>query len=177
MKDFFRKRLVALKRSPQTIPLIALLIAFVYYSLNLSKISSTTAYINGPNLGLSEFAVMLFSLLSFVCFLNSFPKRKKPRFAMIGLMYVLFGIMIAADFNYRSVVAKAIQEEGMAENLEKNPYVMEAYNMVNVHVILLIVVAVLIALIPVYGKLLKKINTNIELEYSNNVGTIDVDEE
>ena len=46
--EFIRKRIVALKRKPQTIALIAFALAFLYYSLNLTKISDTTAYINLP---------------------------------------------------------------------------------------------------------------------------------
>ena len=40
VKEFFRKRMVSLKRKPQTIALLGLLIAFVYYSFNLTKIST-----------------------------------------------------------------------------------------------------------------------------------------
>ena len=54
--EFIRKRIVALKRKPQTIALIAFALAFVYYSLNLTKISDTTAYINLPGMGLAGFA-------------------------------------------------------------------------------------------------------------------------
>ena len=43
MKEFFRKRMVALKRKPQMIALVVLGIAFVYYSLNLTHVSNTTA--------------------------------------------------------------------------------------------------------------------------------------
>ncbi len=177
MKEFFRKRLVALKRSPQNIPFVALIIAFMYYSFNLTKISDTTAYVFGNNMGLSEFAVMLFSLLSFVCFLNSFPKRKKPNFIMIALMYVMFIIMIVADINYGNCIRLAMKQDGFMEKLEKNKYVLEALTVVRVHTVLLIVGSVLIALIPVYSKLLRKINTNIDVEYSGNMSAIDVDEE
>ena len=55
MKEFIRKRIVALKRKPQTIALIAFGLAFLYYSLNLTKISDTTAYINLPGMGLAGF--------------------------------------------------------------------------------------------------------------------------
>lgn len=176
MKEFFRKRLVALKRSPQNIPFVALIIAFGYYSFNLTKISDTTAYIQGANMGLSSFATMLFSLLIFVCFLNSFPKRKKPNFIMIALMYVMFAIIIVSDFNYRARIIAASSRENFAEIIEKNKFILEAQSVVTVHVILVLIAAVLIALIPVYSKLLRKINTNIDVEYSGNMSAIDVEE-
>ena len=47
MKEFFRKRMVTLKRRTHLIPLVILAVAFVYYSLNLTVISNTTSLING----------------------------------------------------------------------------------------------------------------------------------
>ncbi len=78
IKEFIRKFFVSLKRSPQTIALVALAAAFLVYSLNLTSIANTTARINSPNMGQCEFAAMLFSILAFVCFLRAFPKRQKP---------------------------------------------------------------------------------------------------
>ena len=76
IKEFFRKMIVSLKHKPQTIALIMLVITFLYYSLNLTHISDTTAKINRVPMGLCGFIVMLFSILSLVCFLNTFPNRK-----------------------------------------------------------------------------------------------------
>ena len=83
MPEFLRRFFVALKRQPSMIALVVLIIAFFYYSLNLTHISDTTAKIQGPGMGLSGFATMLFSMLSLVCFLNAFPKRKKPVLPMV----------------------------------------------------------------------------------------------
>ena len=49
-KEFIRKRIVSLKRKPQMIALFVFAIAFVYYSLNLTKISNTTAKIQGTGM-------------------------------------------------------------------------------------------------------------------------------
>ena len=73
--EFLRKRIVSLKRKPQSIALVVFAIAFLYYSLNLTHISDTTAKIQGANMGLCGFATMLFSILSMVCFLNAFRKK------------------------------------------------------------------------------------------------------
>ena len=64
--EFFRKWMVALKRKPQMIALAVLAVAFVYYSLNLTQISNTTAKIYGNGMGLAAFATMLLSMLSLV---------------------------------------------------------------------------------------------------------------
>ena len=177
MKEFFRKFMVSLKRKPQNIPFVALILAFVYYSFNLTKISDTTAKIQGANMGLCEFVTMLLSMLVFVCFLNSFPKRKKPNIFMLTVMYVMFALIIVCDFNYSFRIKAAMQRDNFSQVLEENPYIQQALTVVNVHVVLVIIVAVLVALIPVYGKLLKKVNTSIEVEANEDMGTIEVDED
>ena len=75
IREFWRKRLVSLKRKPSNIALFVMGIAFIYYTFNLTQISNTTALINGPHMGLTEFITILLSTLSLVCFLNSFPHR------------------------------------------------------------------------------------------------------
>ena len=60
IKEIVRKALVSLKRSPQNISLVFLVVAFLVYSLNLSPIANTTAKINGANMGQCEFVAMLF---------------------------------------------------------------------------------------------------------------------
>ena len=177
MKEFLRKTLVSIKRSPQIIPMIALAFAFIYYSFNLTTISDTTAKIQGKNMGLCGFVTMLFSILVFVCFLNAFPKRSKPNVAMLILMYVMFALIILADIVYRSRIAAAFTRDDFASVIESNAYITEAYHIVLVHVILVIAVAVLVALLPVYSRLLRKINTSVELEYSTNMQAIDIEDE
>ena len=89
MKEFFRKKMVALKRKPQTIALIFLAVTFLIYSLNLRMVSDTTARINMKGMGLAGFATMLFSMLSFVCFLNTFPHRKKVNIPMLVIFFAI----------------------------------------------------------------------------------------
>ena len=95
-----RKAIVTLKRNPHFLPLSTLLIGFLIYSLNLTDISNTTAKLQGQGMGLCSFVTMLFSMLSFLCMLNAFPKRQKPNILMILIMFVLFGCMIYADYSY-----------------------------------------------------------------------------
>ena len=91
--EFFRKRLVSLKRKPQLIAMIVLGFAFIYYSFNLSQIANTTALINGPHMGLAGFATMLFSVLSLVCFMNAFPHRKKTNIPMLALTFLMIALL------------------------------------------------------------------------------------
>ncbi|MBR6274842.1 MAG: hypothetical protein IKR27_07550, partial [Lachnospiraceae bacterium] len=120
IKEVLRKYMVALKRSPQTIPLLSLVIAFLIYSLNLSSIANTTARINGANMGQCEFVAMLFSILAFVVFLRSFPKRKKANKPMLGLLGGMLALLIFVDNVY---IKRIVSATTRAENkivIDKN---------------------------------------------------------
>ena len=178
IREFCRKRLVGLKRKPHTIPLLVLGLAFVYYSFNLTQISNTTALINGPHMGLTEFSTMLFSTLSLVCFMNSFPHRKKVNVPMLVLMLVMVCALIFFDFYYGGRITVAItREENRIDPAGKNIFVANAMHVLNVHKIILIAGLALTALLPVYTPLLKKINTNINVEGSGDMAAIDISQE
>ena len=173
--EFIRKRLVTLKRKPQIIPMLVLVAAFIYYSFNLSSIANTTALINGPHMGLSSFAVMLLSTLSLVCFLNAFPHRKKAVVPMVILTFVMLAILIFCDYYYDGrIVAALTRAESPIVPTGKNAFVAVTQHVVAVHRILLIIGAALFALLPVYSKLLRKINTSIEVAENKDMGTIDI---
>ncbi len=175
IKEFLRKRVVALKRKPQTIALVAFALAFVYYSLNLTKISDTTAYINLPGMGLAGFATMLFSILLMVCFMNAFPHRKKVNVPMLALMFVLVGIIIYAGIYYQGRITEALTREvnPITVSADKS-YINAAMRMLSVHRILLIVGTALVITLPVYSRLLKKINTNVDVADNGGMEAIDI---
>ena len=178
MKEFLRKTMVSLKRSPQNIAMVAMLGTFIFYSLNLTKISDTTAKIQGSNMGLCGFVTMLFSVLVFVTFLNSYPKRKKPNYPMIVITVLMYAAIIFADYTYRAAIARAYASQSdFADVVARNPYITKADNVCLVHMILSCVVVLLVLTRPLYGKLLRKVNTNIDLEYSGNMDAIEVSEE
>ncbi len=178
IKEFVRKFFVSLKRSPQNIPLVALVAAFLIYSLNLTSIANTTAKINSPNMGQCEFAAMLFSILAFVCFIRAFPKRQKPLKAMLGLLYLMFGIMIFADCVYiRRINRALIRELNPIVIAPDTAYISTAKNIVTVHIVCIAICAVLLLALPVYAKLLKKINTSIEVEGNGEMDVIDISDE
>ena len=166
--EAWRKFLVSIKRRPQMIPLAALVVAFVFYSFNLAYFSDTTAKIQGPGMGLAGFAIMLFSMLSFLCFLNAFPYRKKPNIPMIIIMFVMFGIIAFADIYYSNTTYAAVVR---ADNPK---YIMYAEWYSRIHVLILAIAVVLIVLLPVYSKMLRKIKTSIEVEGNADMGAIDI---
>jgi hypothetical protein len=178
LKERVRKILVALKKNPQFVPLLALCASFLEYSLNLTEISNTTAKIQGLNMGLAAFVTMLFMMLSFVCMLNAFPKRQKPKTPMIILMMVLYGAVIWADIHYMTKISWALyREENPIPLTESTMYIYDAYNTVLIHVILIGVTIVCVLLEPVFAKLFKKINTSIDVEGSGDIQNIDISDE
>ena len=176
-KDFIRKQLVTLKKNPQFIPLAMLLASFVLYSFNLTNMSNTTAKIQGAGMGLCQFCMMLFGLLSMVCMLNSFPKRKKPNYPMIALMFVMFGIIIFCDIHYSNAIMAALTRAESPIVLDKNTlYIANAYNMLGTYIILIGITAGLVVTLPFYSKLLKKINTSVEVEDNGAMGEIEIND-
>lgn len=174
-KEFVRKRIVALKRKPQTIALIAFALAFLYYSLNLTKISDTTAYINLPGMGLAGFATMLFSILMLVCFMNAFPHRKKVNVPMLVLMLLMVGVVIFCGVFYQGRITEALTREVNPITLSDDKrYIAAARHMLSVHRVILIVGVALVALLPVYAKALRRINTNVEVADNGGMDAIDL---
>lgn len=175
MPEFLRKIVVGLKRQPSIIALIVLAVAFFQYSLNLTHISDTTAKIQGPGMGLCGFATMLFSMLSLVCFLNAFPKRKKPVVAMVVLMLVMFGLIIFCDIYYSGLITNALTREVNPIRLDRSTiYIAQAYNVLQTHILLEGIGVALVALMPVYAKLLRRINTSISVEDNGRLDVIDI---
>ena len=177
VKEFFRKQIVTLKRNPQNIPMAMLLISFVYYSLNLTNMSNTTAKIQGVGMGLCQFCIMLFSLLSIVCMLNAFPSRKKPVYPMVVLMFVMFGVMIYADIHFCNGIMAALTRAESPIVLDVNTlYIANAYNMLQTFKILLGITAVLVLTLPIYSKWIRKINTSVDVEDNGDMAQIEISE-
>lgn len=175
IKEVIRKFIVSLKRSPQNIPLLALLAAFFIYSLNLSSIANTTEKINGSNMGQCEFAAMLFSILAFVVFLRTFPRRQKANKIMLGLLFLMLALLAIVDVVYisRIITATTRSENRIIIDLSTS-YISTAQTIVTLHIIFVAATAVLLALLPLYSKALRKINTSIDVEGNENMAAIDI---
>ena len=177
-KEFIRKFLVSIKRQPQNIAMFILLVGFVFFSLNLTSISDTTALINTANMGQCEFCIMLFSILAFVVFLRSFPKRQKVKVPMLALTFLFLGIIIFMDIVYLSRINEALtrEENRIIINYEAgtNLFIANAWSTLIVYLIFVGIVVFLLATLPVYSKLLKKINTSIDVEGNMNMTVVDI---
>ena len=168
-----RKFIVSLKKRPHNIPFVFMIITFVVYSFNLTKISNTTATINKPLMGLSEFCIMLLSILAFVCFLNAFPHRQKPRKPMLALLYILEGIVAACDLIYINRINEGLQ---IVKIKPSTMFIPQAKTILTIHLILVVISILLIALIPVLKKQLAKIDTSVKLAENSDIGNIELTE-
>jgi len=175
IREMLRKSIVSLKRSPQRIPLLTLVAAFLVFSLNLSAIANTTARINGANMGQCEFVGMLFSILAFVVFLRTFPRRKPAVKPMILLLYFMLTLIEAADALYITRILTAVNRtENRIVVDSQTVYISTAYNVIVAHMILIGATAVLFALLPVYSKAIRKIDTSIEVDGMGEMQAIDI---
>ena len=148
MKEFFRKKIVTLKRKPQMIPLVVLAIAFLVYSLNLTQVSNTTAKIQLSGMGLS-----------------GYPHRKKTNIPMLVLMFLMLAVLIVCDTFYMGRITTAITRPEHPIMVDKNTiYITKAYDMLGVHRIIVAIGAGLTLLVPVLRKLLRKIDTSLPVE-------------
>ena len=141
-------------------------------------IANTTAKINGANMGQCEFVAMLFSILAFVVFLRAFPKRKKAKKVMLGLLGGMLALLVFVDIVYISRIVTAMtREENRIVIDEKSMYITTAQNVVTLHVIFIGITALLLITLPLYSKAIKKIKTSIDVEGNENMAAIDIDDD
>lgn len=175
MKEKWRKFLVSLKRKPHMIALVVLVVGFLVYSLRLTVISNTTAKIQGTGMGLCGFVIMLFSMLGLVSYGRSFPHRKPVNKIMLCLTFVLFAAVIFADTQYMAAVRNAIYREvDPIAVTEATSYITESLSLLRIHIIITGIGLALTALLPLYGPLIKKINTSIQVEGNQEMAAIDI---
>lgn len=178
VKEWFRKKIVALKRKPQQIPFIFIVIVSCIWLVWLFTFSKTASAFPIDVAGLSVFVVTLLSILIIFLFLNAFPKRKKPNIVMIVLVFVFMAAMIGMDVLYYVKVKEFIYGPRLnAAGLAKAPYAEKSLSYAVAHMILQGVSIVLFATLPLYKKLILKINTSKKIEGNEIKEKIDVEDE
>ena len=177
MKESFRKLIVSLKHKPHMIPMVMMAITFLYYSLNLTHVSNATNTINKFPMGLCGFVTMLFSMLALVCFMNAFPNRKPVNKPMLIIMLVMVAAILASDIIYLwTVIDAVIGESKIKVTMGKVDIINRVMQDLWVHGILMLISVALLALLPVYSKMLRKIDTNIEVEAGHEMASLDAAE-
>lgn len=168
IKEWFRKKIVALKRRPNTIPLFLFFISSMIYLLNLAAFSQTglNIYSGGSLLGLPVFVNCLLSILICVVHLNAFPKRgKKINLLNYILVYVFVIVMAIMDVLYFSKVLSIVAKDG--KTLATAASVVQTSAIVTiVHLALMGIAVIAFGTLPLYSKLIMKINTTKVIEES-----------
>ncbi len=165
VKEWFRKKIVSLKRKPHMIPLVLTLVTSIVYLICLRNLSITiTDDFKIEWGGLAVFINCLLSVLVLALFLNAFPKRKKPNKIFIALVFVFFAVMIGMDCLYYINTSNymALQNETILDY----PKHFASLNDTIAHIVLLAICVVSLATLPLYSRLIRKINTRKEIASS-----------
>ena len=126
-------------------------------------------------MGQCDFAAMLFSILAFVVFLRTFPKRQPANKIMLGLLFVMLALLVCVDVVYISRITDALTRSvNPIEVKADTEYINTAKTIVTLHVVFIGITAVLLALLPVYTPAIRKINTSIEVEGNGSMAAIDI---
>lgn len=178
IKEWGRKQIVTLKRNPQRIPLLFVIIVSIIWLFWLFTFSKTAGtYTTIDYAGLAVFINTLLSILIIFLFLNAFPKRKKPNVVFIVLVFLFMLAMIGMDVLYYIEVNNYILDGKLnAAGLAKSPYVKQSMSYAIAHIVLQGLSMIVLALLPVYSKLIRKINTAKKVE-GNEIGEVDLAEE
>jgi hypothetical protein len=185
VKEWFRKRIVNLKRSPQTIVLVMLFITTALWLIWLFTFSRTIYENSVVNwCGLVVFVNTLVSILIIALFGNAFPKRAKPNIVFIVMLFAFMAIIIACDVIYYVEMGTYIKTDsslggaGYTEKqLTENPYMLNSLNLAIAHIVLVAICAVLLATLPLYSKLINMINTRKDVADNDIKEAIDVEED
>lgn len=163
LKEWGRKKLVMLKIKTHFIPLILLAISTIYFYCCLGTLSQAVLVI--PSVKFAAFVMFvnsLLTLIALVMFLNAFPKRKKPNLIAVVAVFVLMGLIIGMDIIYYVQINGFIADAYDAY-MERYPEFYDAFTCIIVHIVLVGIALVAFATMPLYKKLLNKINTRKEL--------------
>lgn len=178
LKEWWRKKLVWLKRKPQFIALLFFIIPSLIYIFGLGTLSEailsnrTTSFSGLAWVGHAIFVNTLFSILILVLFLNTFPKRKKPNLIFAALVLVFAVIMILMDVLFYTQLSGALKEVS-----SKVPTAESALSLTLVHLIFQAISIIMFITLPLYKKLILKINTKKVIESNEITEQIDLSED
>lgn len=174
MKEWIRKRIVAIKRQPSIIPTVLLALSCVVFNFNLTDFSETTSLIYSPGMGIALFVITLFSFLSIITYLSAYPKRQKPKYGSIIITILMVLISIGCQIFFYNLIIQAT--EFREKPIEMTDYIITTKNVIIVHIIMLAISFIALVTLPVYKKLLNKINTSITIS-ENQIENVEVEEE
>lgn len=169
LKERWRKFLVTTKRKPQRLAFFPLIISTVIWMFGIVYCGQATIYDNIPSMGLCIFVNTMLSILTLLLFMNTFPKRAKHmNYIMLALTFVFMAIMLTCDlvwyiksYPVHMDAWNNATTEGAKASIQPG---LKAFPIVLTHVVFVALSAILLATLPLYKKLILKINTSKVIE-------------
>ena len=163
LKERWRKFLVTTKRKPQRIAFFPLFISTIIWMFGIVYFGQATIYDKVAGMGLCIFVNTMLSILTLLLFMNTFPKRAKHmNYIMLALTFVFIAIMLTCDLVWyikSYPVHMEAYENSAGSALEKIEPGMKAFPIIIIHLVFVALSAILLATLPLYSKLIMKINT------------------
>lgn len=168
IKEWFRKLTVKLKRNTKVIPQIYLVVIMFIWLIWLFTFSQTVDAIRSAEwVGLFVFIITLLSILAVALFGSAFPKRKKVNKVMLGMLFAFLAIIIACSVLYYIQAGDYIDAQNYtSEDLAEKPFLYKSLSLAIANIVLNGIGIILLATLPLYTKLIKKINTRKVIESS-----------
>lgn len=161
MNPTVRKWIVSLKRRPQNIPLALLVVCCFMYTFNLTAHSNAVMYVSARVIALYVFIITLSSMLTIFSFVNAYAGKKR-KWLMQAVVYLLIAVQIVLEFAYYQVMYYEVFLRDDPVPLTAD--IATSMNGTVLHLIALSVALLAIVFMPVYHKLLGKIDTTLEDE-------------
>jgi len=175
MKMFLHKQIVNLKRAPQRIPLVFLVVCCIIYTFSLTEHSNASMYVSSNIIALYVFIITLTSMLTIISYINAYSGGKRNTTMLLVAIFLIL-LQAALGILYLNTM---FYETVLRENpVPVTPDIAASMNMTMVHIGALAVSLLAILLKPVYHKALLKIDTAIlDVEESNITGDTSIFDE
>ncbi len=182
LKERWRKFLVNTKRKPQRLAFFPLIISTILWMFGIVYCGQATIYDNIGGMGLCIFVNTMLSILTLLLFMNTFPKRAKHmNYIMLALTFVFMAVMLTCDLVWYiksyPVHLEAYENAASESALEAIEPGMKAFPIVLTHLVFVALSAILLATLPLYKKLILKINTSKVVEENELTEEIDTSAE
>ncbi len=172
MKDLTRKWIVSLKRKPQSIPLVLLVLCCIIYTFNLTAHSNAVMYVSSRIVALYVFIITLSSMLLIFSFVNAYSGKTQKWF-MRAIVYVLIAVQLGLGAAYYQVMSYEVFVR--ADPVPVTQDIANSMNGTVFHMTALGVALLAILLMPLYHRQLMKIDTYVEDEEDVSYGAEDLD--
>ena len=98
-----------------------------------------------------------------------------PILTVAALAVLMLGVIIFCDVYYTGLITAAVTRTENPIKIDSSTiYIAKANNMLWDHIVIEIIGAAMFLLVPVYSKLLRKINTSVTVEDYGKMGAIDI---